>query len=450
MEKSCFFLLAFLLLFQILENLASFRFFAGVDVQIGHADGAVWLNGETDDGLTQTQTQAPTPSQEPPPPPTPLPPPSQASPPPQTPRPPPTPSGYSDSNHKGAHTALQAWKSAITDDPLKILETWVGPDVCSYTGVFCGVPDEGDGLGSPHGPIVAGIDLNNANLQGSLVKELSFFTNMSLFHLNSNRFSGAIPEFFQHFTSLEELDLSNNHFSGPFPLVILCIPNLVYLDLRFNSFSGPIPDELFNKKIDAIFLNDNQFDGQIPQNLGNSAASVINFANNKLTGSLPTSFGQMGQTLKEILFLNNHITGCIPKEFGLLSEMEVFDVSNNSLVGKLPDTFSCLKQIEVLNLGNNQLSGVLPYQICHLKNLMNLTVSNNFFSGFNHDCSSLGSRNVGFDFSSNCIIGSLLQKPQPECSNIPGADGICVGSPLTPMLRGDFEVSVGNLVPSSP
>ncbi|KAJ9183876.1 hypothetical protein P3X46_007676 [Hevea brasiliensis] len=407
MEKS--WLLAFLLLFQAMPRGAAIG--VGVGVGIGNAGGGVWIGGGIND---------------------------------------PPPSGSSYSNLNSAYTALQSWKSAITDDPLKILDTWVGTDVCSYKGVFCAVP-RGDGLAAPPGPVVAGIDLNHASLQGNLVKELSVLTDMSLLHLNSNRFSGTIPDTFKDLTSLQELDLSNNHFSGPFPAVTLYIPNLIYLDLRFNSFSGSIPEDLFDKRLDAIFLNNNQFSGQIPQNLGNSPASVINLANNKFTGSIPASFGLMSSKLKEILFLNNQLTGCIPEGVGLFTDMEVLDVSHNSLMGHLPDTISCLSEIEVLNLAHNKLSGELPDLVCSLRSLMNLTVAYNFFSGFSQECTKLFSRNVGFDFSLNCIPGRIMQRPQPECSAIPGGLS-CLRIPAAqPLVCGSLGVTIdANLGPSSP
>ncbi|KAK4840042.1 hypothetical protein QYF36_026844 [Acer negundo] len=342
-----------------------------------------------------------------------------------------TPSGSSVSKLNSAYSALQAWKSAITDDPLKILDTWVGTDVCSYKGVFCSDPQSG--------PVVAGIDLNHANLQGTLVKELSSLTDMTLLHLNSNRFSGTIPDTFKYLISLQELDLSNNQFSGPFPVVTLYTPNLVYLDIRFNKFSGPLPEDLFNKRLDAIFVNDNQFTGQLPQNLGNSPASVINLANNKFTGNIPASFGIGSSKLKEILFLNNQLTGCIPEGVGLFSEMQVFDVSSNSLMGHLPDTVSCMTEIEVLNLAHNQLSGSLPDLVCSLKSLMNLTVAFNFFSGFSQECAKLFFRNVGFDFSDNCIPGRNMQRPQPDCSEIPGGGLSCLRIPaVQPLVCGSL------------
>ncbi|XP_061371271.1 leucine-rich repeat extensin-like protein 6 [Gastrolobium bilobum] len=351
----------------------------------------------------------------------------------------------------GAYTALQAWKSAITDDPVKILDSWVGSNVCSYKGVFC--DNRQDGMAASAVPVVAGIDLNHANLQGTLVKELSLLTDMSLLHLNSNRFTGTVPDTFRDLLSLEELDLSNNQLSGPFPAVTLYMPSLIYLDIRFNYFSGPLPQELFNKNLDAVFLNNNQFEGEIPQNLGSSPASVINLANNKLSGNIPASFGFMGSKIKEILFLNNQLTGCIPEGVGLFTEMQVLDVSYNALMGHLPDTLSCLQNIEVLNLAHNKLSGELSDIICSLRSLANLTVAYNFFSGFSQQCSRLFFRNVGFDFSLNCIPGRDMQKPQPECSVIPGGSLSCLRIPTPkPLVCGSVAVSTSSkhTDPSSP
>ncbi|GMI84293.1 hypothetical protein like AT4G29240 [Hibiscus trionum] len=307
-----------------------------------------------------------------------------------------------------AYTALQAWKSAITDDPLGVLKTWDGLDLCSYKGVFCSYGN---------GPSVIAIDLNHANLQGT------------------------IPDTFKDLSSLQELDLSGNYFSGPFPMVTLYMPNLVYLDLRFNTFSGPIPEDLFNKRLDAIFLNNNQFEGELPANLGNSPASVINLANNKLNGNIPSSFGFTSSRLKEILLLNNQLTGCIPQGVGVLfSEMQVFDVSQNSLMGHLPDTMSCLSDIEVLNLAHNQLSGLLPDIVCSLRSLVNLTVAYNFFSGFGQECSKSFLRDVGFDFSLNCIPGRDMQRPRPECSFVPGSGLSCLRIPSPqPLVCGELS-----------
>nr|KYP61393.1 Uncharacterized protein At4g06744 family [Cajanus cajan] len=385
MENSCILVLAFLLLvLHSSTTKAAFSVGGGVGVGVGVGNGngggggggggVVWVGG----GINS-----------------------------------PEPPGSSVPKPEGAYTALQAWKCAITEDPLKILESWVGPNVCSYKGVFCANPQ--DEMDASAFPVVAGIDLNHANLQGTLVKELSLLTDLSLFHLNSNRFTGTVPDAFRDLVFLEELDLSNNQLSGPFPAATLYMPGLIYLDLRFNYFSGALPQELFSKNLDAIFLNNNQFEGEIPQNLGGSPASVINLANNKLSGNIPAR---------------------------LFTEMQVLDVSFNSLTGHLPDTLSCLQDIEVLNVAHNKLSGELSDVVCSLRSLANLTVAYNFFSGFSQQCSRLFFRNVGFDFSLNCIPGRDMQRPQPECSVVPGGSLSCLRIPTPrPLVCGSMAVS---------
>ncbi|XP_026661674.2 leucine-rich repeat extensin-like protein 3 [Phoenix dactylifera] len=328
------------------------------------------------------------------------------------------------------YAALQAWKSAITEDPSGILSSWVGPDVCSYKGIFCSDPPE-DMSSSAITSVVAGIDLNRANFKGSLVKELSLLTHLSIIHLNSNRFSGTVPDSFREFQYLSELDLSNNLLSGPFPTSTLVVPNLKYLDLRFNSFSGEVPDEVFEKDLDAIFLNNNQFEGQIPMSIWGAPATVITLANNKFSGSLPASFGYTGAGIREILFLNNKLTGCIPEGLGYLSEMEVLDLSFNSFAGRLPGSLSCLTGIEVLNIAHNQLTGELSDLVCDLKSLANLTASYNFFSGFSQDCAKLFFKNAGFDFAGNCIPGTGMQRPPSECMEVPGGGLSCLRIPTT-------------------
>ncbi|KAK9071239.1 hypothetical protein SSX86_009807 [Deinandra increscens subsp. villosa] len=350
------------------------------------------------------------------------------------------------SNLKNAYIALQAWKSAISSDPKGILSSWVGSNVCGYHGVFCADPN--DETGDPSPPVVAGIDLNHGNLEGILVKELSLLTDLSLLHLNSNRFSGTIPQTFNSLFALTELDLSNNQFTGPFPLSTLQIPNLLYLDLRFNSFSGPIPQDLFNKNLDAIFLNNNFFSGEIPQNLANSPASVINLANNKLTGAIPVNFGYSSPKLKEILFMNNQLTGCIPQGIGMWSDVQVFDASFNSLMGHLPDSVSCLEDIEVLNVAHNKLSGELPDLVCELRSLLKLSVAYNFISGFSQECAKLYDKNVGFDFALNCIPGLQMQRPEPDCNSVPGGGLSCLRIPsLRPLACGTLLESLNSSAP---
>ncbi|GJN18519.1 hypothetical protein PR202_gb05689 [Eleusine coracana subsp. coracana] len=155
---------------------------------------------------------------------------------------------------RDAYIALQAWKRAILSDPYNVTGSWWGPDVCSYHGVFC-APSPSD----PYLTVVASIDLNHADLAGHLPDELGLLgPDLAVLHLNSNRFCGLVPRSLAHLHLLHELDLSNNRLVGGFPHAVLEMPALRYLDLRYNEFEGPVPSELFDRQLDAIFLNSNR------------------------------------------------------------------------------------------------------------------------------------------------------------------------------------------------
>lgn len=307
-----------------------------------------------------------------------------------------------------AYIALQAWKLRITSDPNNFTSNWCGPNVCNYNGVYCAAaPDD------PHTLTVAGVDLNHANIAGSLPKELGLLTDLALFHINSNRFCGSIPYTFSSLCLLYELDISNNQFSGEFPSVVLNLRSLKYLDIRFNRFKGGVPSSVFDLNLDALFINDNKFKSSLPENIGNSPVSVLVLANNDLGGCLPSSLAKMKNTLNEIILSNSGLTGCLPKEIGSLDKVTVFDVSLNKLVGSLPESIGCMKSLEQLNVANNKFSGEIPAGICSLPRLENFTYSFNYFCGESPACLKLPAN----DDRKNCIPSRPLQRSPQECAN---------------------------------
>ncbi|KAL5999192.1 Leucine-rich repeat extensin-like protein 6 [Asimina triloba] len=320
---------------------------------------------------------------------------------------PPPPSNFNPRLQQ-AYIALQAWKHSITDDPKNLTADWCGPHVCNYTGVFC-APSPSD----PSLLVVAGIDLNHGKIAGCLPEDLGLLSDLALFHINSNRFAGRLPDSFKNLELLFELDVSNNRFSGPFPSVVLRLPALRYLDIRFNGFDGGIPDELFDLKLDAIFINNNKFQAaSIPANLGNSPVSVVVLANNRLGGCLPRNLSKMATTLQEIILSNAGLTTCLPPELGALKNVTVFDVSFNSLAGPLPPEIGEMKSLQQLNVAHNQLSGAIPASICGLPKLENFTYSYNYFCEEPAMCLKLKNK----DDRKNCIPGRPLQRPEDECS----------------------------------
>uniref|UniRef100_A0A7N0T7G7 Cell wall hydroxyproline-rich glycoprotein n=1 Tax=Kalanchoe fedtschenkoi TaxID=63787 RepID=A0A7N0T7G7_KALFE len=307
---------------------------------------------------------------------------------------------------RNAYIALQAWKEAILSDPYNLTENWVGSDVCNYTGVFCA-----PALDDPKIETVAGIDLNHGDIAGYLPEELGLLVDLALFHINSNRFCGTVPRKFKNLVLLFELDLSNNRFAGKFPAVVLQLPSLKFLDLRFNEFEGKVPRELFDKPLDAIFINHNRFVFELPDNFGNSPVSVIVLAHNKFHGCLPASIGNMSDTLNELIMMDNELRSCVPEEIGLLKNLTVLDVSYNELMGPLPESIGGMLNLEQLNVAHNMLTGSIPESVCSLPDLQNFTFSYNFFTGEPPVCLSL----EDFDDRRNCLANRPLQRSAAQC-----------------------------------
>uniref|UniRef100_A0A7N0V2Z3 Cell wall hydroxyproline-rich glycoprotein n=1 Tax=Kalanchoe fedtschenkoi TaxID=63787 RepID=A0A7N0V2Z3_KALFE len=306
-----------------------------------------------------------------------------------------------------AYIALQAWKDAILSDPFNFTASWNGADVCSYRGVFCA-----QSLKNKTERVVAGIDLNHADIAGYLPNELGLLSDLALLHINSNRFCGGVPESFKRMKLLFELDLSNNRFVGAFPEVVLKLKSLKFLDLRFNEFEGAVPSRLFDAPLDALFLNHNRFRSGIPANIGNSPVSILVIANNNFGGCLPASIGKMGKTLNEIILMDVNLTDCLPEQISQLKEVTVFDVSFNRLQGSLPKFIGKMKSLEQLNVAHNQFTGEVPAEICRLPNLKNFTYSYNYLTGESRACGFSGSSS-----KRNCIVGEKDQRSSKECAS---------------------------------
>lgn len=308
--------------------------------------------------------------------------------------------------HK-AYQALQAWKYAITSDPNNFTANWCGPDVCSYKGVYCA-----QAVDDPDITTVAGVDLNHANIAGSLPEELGLLVDIALLHINSNNFCGTIPSSFRGLYLLYELDISNNQLSGSFPSSVLYLPSLKFLDIRYNNFEGRIPPALFDLKLDALFLNNNKFKCSLPQNIGNSTVSAIALANNNFKSGFPSNLAKMKDTLNEVILTNSGLEGCLPWNIGCLDKLRVFDVSNNKLDGSLPESMGGMKSLELLNVANNGFSGQIPASVCSLHKLESFNSSSNYFCGQPEMCVRLRET----DDRKNCIPCRPLQRSAKECA----------------------------------
>ncbi|KAK7379895.1 hypothetical protein VNO78_34171 [Psophocarpus tetragonolobus] len=305
---------------------------------------------------------------------------------------------------------IQTFKNIITSDPLGVTATWVGPNICNYTGFYCDNPP--DNLTAT---TIASIDFNGFQLTApSLDGFIDQLPDLALFHANSNKFSGTISPKIASLKFLYELDLSNNLLSGVFPTSVINIPSLSFLDIRYNFFTGTVPPQIFMQTLDVLFLNNNNFMLTLPNNLGNTPVFYLTLANNKFTGPIPRTIGQASSTLIEVLLLNNLLTGCLPYQIGFLKNVTLFDVGGNLLTGPIPWSFGCLKKVEQLNLARNFFYGQVPEVVCALENLANLSLSYNYFTKVGPLCMKLIQKGV-LDVRKNCIFGLPDQRSGREC-----------------------------------
>ena len=185
---------------------------------------------------------------------------------------------------------------------------------------------------------VIGIDLEEAELSGSLPAELGELTSLSYLILYSKELSGLIPPELGQLANLDYLSLGNNNLSGPTPLELGKLENLGILWLGGNSLSGPIPPELSNlDNLTHLWLGSNSLSGPIPPELGSLAnLRFLGLPNNQLSGSIPPELGNL-TNLKDLLLNHNELSGAIPPELGNLTNLSELYIGHNLLSGCAPD-----------------------------------------------------------------------------------------------------------------
>ncbi|XP_044511485.1 uncharacterized protein At4g06744-like [Mangifera indica] len=317
------------------------------------------------------------------------------------------------------YPVIQNFKSTITSDPLGIVKTWVGSDICSYKGFFCESPPD-----NKTAKAVASVDFNGFQLGApTLDRFLDQLPVIALFHANSNNFAGTLSSKIVNLQYLYELDISNNQFSGPFPTAVLGMTCLEFLDIRFNHFAGSVP-QIFTLNLDFLFINNNNFMQKFSDNIGSTHIIFLTLANNKFNGPLPRSIFKSFSDFCEVLFLSDELIGCFPYEIGFLKEATVIDLSNNQLTGLLPFSLACIQKVEQLNFTDNLLYGTVPEVVCELCNLVNFSLSDNYFTNAGPLCRILIERGV-LEFRNNCIPDLPFQRSVLECADFFAYPQIC-------------------------
>ncbi|KAI3861516.1 hypothetical protein MKW98_000468 [Papaver atlanticum] len=332
--------------------------------------------------------------------------------------------------HRTDRKALLDFKSKITQDSFRLLETWnQSTDCCiKWEGIAC------DSNGRVVNLSRNGISTDEENpfdltMEGTIspslgklkflrVLDLRFLKDLAgtipselgkLYHLTSllldiNRLNGSIPasfqnlrklnrlllgqnllsgmvptNIFQHMSSLTELDLSINQLSGALPSSIDKLVSLKRLDLSLNKFSGSIPYTIgFLENLDYLDMSKNQISGIIPTSTGElSKLTVLHLNKNSLSGSIP-SFSKLvvlevcviSTRLQALLIDNNRLSGKLPDSFGKLTKLIRLSAKNNRLTGKIPASLGNLINLQILDLSRNRLSGPVPSELAKLNTML--------------------------------------------------------------------------------
>ena len=191
------------------------------------------------------------------------------------------------------------------------------------------------------------MDVSSAKLKGTFPSDLlqsnSLFTHINL---DDNQLTGPIVSEISRLTKLQHLSLGNNLFSSTLPSELALLTELTHLKVNDNRLSGLLPTELE----DLPHL--------VQLNVGNQLSA------NKLSGSL-LSFPSTS-SLNYVNMSSNAFTGNVPDT--MLDAVDkrgaslMVDLSSNELIGGFPLEFNAFQQLNI-NLAANKIDA-LPPSVC--------------------------------------------------------------------------------------
>ncbi|KAK4413343.1 putative LRR receptor-like serine/threonine-protein kinase [Sesamum alatum] len=279
------------------------------------------------------------------------------------------------SNNDTDLQALLAFKNAIDDDPMGVLNSWNETlHFCSWEGILCS---------KRHQNRVVSINLMSQGLVGSLSPHFGNLSFLRSIILQNNSFHGHIPEEIGRLRRLEWIEFSNNSFGGEIPRNLSNCKNLYYLNLIDNDLTGIIIPEIGSLvKLEALGLTRNNLSGTIPSFIGNLTSLVLlSLAVCGLHGQIPESLVQL-QRLQWLSLDENQLTGGIPSGLYNISSINNFSLRANQLRGTIPsDIGLTLPKLRFFDVGDNHFTGVIPASLSNCSLLERINLSSNNFTG---------------------------------------------------------------------
>lgn len=228
---------------------------------------------------------------------------------------------------------------------------------------------------------ITGLNLHNQGLQGEIVDEIGYLTDLKNIDLGQNSIKGTLPSSFGEMKSLEKLQLQSNLFTGSVPSNYNNLTSLEILDLSSNSITGSLPDDIWEfEKLRNLMLFGTSISGTIPNTISHMhSLEVLNLSQVKISGTIPTEFGLLFNLKR--LFMENEVTGTIPTEFGNLVNLEELYFGFTLMTGSLPTEMGNMKNLAEVTVQGNQLSKRIPSELGKLNNITTFFVETELFSG---------------------------------------------------------------------
>ncbi|GJX41682.1 kinase-like domain-containing protein [Tanacetum coccineum] len=249
--------------------------------------------------------------------------------------------------------------------------------------------------------------LGRNKMVGSITKEISYLSKLTLLTIHSNYLTGGIPPFLGNITSMKSFPATKNPFGGNIPDTLGHWESLSEFSCGECNLNGTIPRSMYNVSLITIFsLPDNQLTGSLPLEIGGvlpnleffqlgmnqlngllppsifncSKLQIIEMHDNNLSGMLAINFEKLIDIQKIVLHdINLHGRGEVDDIKFIVSlkncsSLRVLDFENYSFQRVLPTSIGNLShQLSYLNLGGNNLHGNIPSSIVSYNELLKAT-----------------------------------------------------------------------------
>ncbi|MBA0807817.1 hypothetical protein Gohar_023595 [Gossypium harknessii] len=273
---------------------------------------------------------------------------------------------------------------AVMSEWKNVPSNWGRGDPCDdkWVGIGC------------TGSRVTSINLPNMKLEGRLVGDIFFLSELKELDLSYNKgLRGILPPAVQNLKKLENLILVGCGFSGQIPDTIGSLPQLRILLFENNMLSGPLPLTLgLVKTLEVVRFDNNSLEEDLPLNLNNlTRVQDLYLSNNKLTGPLPNLTGM--SSLNTLYLSNNSFDSSdVPSWFPtLLSLTTLYFLSlsllmmeRTQLKGQIPASFFNLPQLQTVVLKQNELDGSFDIGPSFSNQLQIINLQGNSITSFNN------------------------------------------------------------------